>query len=236
MNIAVLSDIHLAPRRTNRCAIGADRLAAHVEYLLDEFDEVVLNGDVWDLSRPAFYGGWRGHYWTCRRSYPRLAKLFDRCRPLVGNHDAALASRGFRASATYHGAIEVYVHHGHLWDRGLKRYQSVERSANFAAGWFDRVGVPILNRGLELVSDSTEKIVAGDLPDVTGARRVLAGGWSLVVQGHAHVQRLERFEEGVYLNTGSQLGNEIEWGWFDTESGEVALMRDTEVVASIDAR
>jgi predicted phosphodiesterase len=230
MRIAILSDIHLGPARTNRCGVPSARLAAHVRGLFAEFDEVVLNGDVWDLSRPSVPGAWRAHLRASRAHHPELAELFDNARALVGNHDAALARDGVPASTSFHGAIDVYVHHGHLFDRGLKRFGTIERGANFVAGWFDRVRVPIVNRGLEFVSDTSEKFVGGQTPDVSGARRILESGWHLVVQGHSHVQRLERFGDGFYLNTGSQTGAAIEWGWFDTESGEVALMRDDETV------
>ncbi len=233
MRIAVLSDIHLAPGSTNRMGVDPAKLAEFLEGTREQFDRVVLNGDIYDLSRPVLPFGWRAHLDAIEREFATLTSEFAQCDWTFGNHDRPLAELGASLDWTTRDGLAVYIHHGHVFDRGLKRLPIVEQGANFAAGWFDRAGVPILNRVLEGISDTSERVAAGETPDVSGARTMLGRGWDLVVQGHSHRPFLERFDEGVYLNTGSQLGDSIEWGWFDTESREVALMRDDDEVAAL---
>lgn len=236
MRIAVLSDIHLAPNPINRCAVDLTKLAGRVDRLIETHDEVILNGDTFDLSRSLTPWGWRAHLAATRSEHSDLCATLDRATWLQGNHDVQLASIG--AESTWHGAFDglrVFVHHGHVFDTGLKRFRSIEWSANLAAGWAARVGLDVVERGMELISNTSERVTSGSEPDVAGARRLIENGWDIVIQGHAHLQRLEELAGGLYLNTGSQLGDAVEWGSVDTETGRVLLMRDDEIVSEAQA-
>lgn len=236
MRIAIFSDLHLSPPPINRCGVEPSRLIERLEGAFESYDVVILNGDIFDLSRALVPGGWAIQYNAIRRAFPELCRVLGKARWTVGNHDIQLARLGHAETWTQEAdGLKIFVHHGHIFDSGLKRFRTVEWGANLFAGWAARAGLDVVERGMEFVSNTSEHLTSGDTPDIEGASRVLEQGWDIVVQGHAHVQRLEVVEGGVYLNTGSQLGEVVEWGTIDTESGEVTLMRGNDVVSAAQA-
>lgn len=209
MRIAFLSDLHLAPGSLSRCTTSPERLLRDLDALEGWADEVILLGDVYDLSRPSTPRGWRAHLARVRAQSPELCARLDALTHVWGNHDKPMSTLGALECWSYKSdACAVRALHGHQSDALIKRVPVLAEVGNFAAGWLERGRRPKLARALGRVPEHLERLrgeAAQDgLDRITGfADDVLSEGWDVVVCGHTH--RLGAFVRpgGLFLNTGA---------------------------------
>lgn len=244
MRLAILSDLHLAAPPTNRCTTPPDALLALIARWASQVDEVILAGDVYDLMRPRRPGDWRGHLDQLRAAHPALCARLERCAWVYGNHDAALAQQGIPARLFREAdGLRVLITHGHQADMALKRVPGLAASANFAAGWGQRLGVRAVGQGFERALHGVElglsaaRRLGGRAPDTGGARLPAAAarlirdeGWDVVIMGHSHALDARALDGGLFLNTGAHV-----YGWqdvviLDTRAATAQLWRDDTLI------
>ncbi|QDG51515.1 hypothetical protein FIV42_12395 [Persicimonas caeni] len=239
MKLAVISDLHLAPGASNRCT--APRAA-----LLDLFDEieavadrVLVGGDLFDLDRPKLPGGWRSIIEGVRDEFPQVVDRLEGYDWIFGNHDGQLCRTGVPEERFFHAdGLRILARHGHQWDMPLKKLPALAPTANYVAGWFDRLGLDAVAGamgGVPLVVDRVlhTKSTTKPGPDrsLRGARELIdTEGLDIVISGHSHLLRLVPVDGGLYVNTGSICCGFVDWVLIHTDEAHVCAFRDGERV------
>ena len=143
VRFGIFSDLHLAPSPTNRCGLSPPELLRFFDAIEDRVDQIVVNGDLFDLSRPERLGDWADHLSKISLEFPEVLERLSAYDWTHGNHDRPLEKLGVPASRCYDfDSWRVEIRHGHQSDGGLKRLPGLETSANFFAGWCHRLGRP----------------------------------------------------------------------------------------------
>lgn len=240
MRLAVVSDLHLGPGRMNRCRVPPRQMVRMLDLIDATHDRVVVAGDLYDLSRPVSPMGWQDHLESMRFEWGDLLARLESYEGVWGNHDRQRATFGVPEFLEYvHAGVRVRIGHGHQFDPMLKRVWGLERGANFAAGWFERLNLSAVSRAMAAAASVDERLeaaVAGGQLGQEGARRWLAEGFDLVIMGHSHELEACALGSGVYANSGSWTNGHAEWVSVDFETRRVQTFRDGAVVNGADLR
>ena len=233
MRIAFVSDLHLGPGALNRCVVDRQKITRWLDLLESTHDRVIIVGDLYDLSRPRQLGNWQEHLESLRFEWGEVLERLEAMEAVFGNHDRARALMGVpeRLEINVDG-MQLLVLHGHQFDPHIKRVPGLESVANYAAGWFARLGVePIGNLMGDFVAanERLESRIGGqrtyDL-STQGALSLHAEGYPVVVMGHSHRLRHLVLPEGQFINTGSWTGRGAQWVSVETQSQSVHLFQD----------
>lgn len=248
MRIAFLSDLHLAPGALNRCTTSPRDLGELLDTLERLADRVLLLGDAFDLLRPERWRGWRDQLDLLHQEHPALIARLLAMDAIHGNHDAPMRARGWPEERAFHHTEvgEVLALHGHQWDVWLKKIWGMEEGANFVAGWFERVGLDGVSKGMGAVPtllerlqdrrEATSPTASSPHPesimkeDSTRDRRAVAGllshGWDVVIAGHTHGLGLYEIGQGLYINSGSHAHDHVDAAILDTSAKLAITWRD----------
>ena len=248
MRIAFFSDLHLAPGALNRCTTSPEDLGELLDKLERLADRVLLLGDAFDLLRPERWRGWRQQLDLLRQEHPELIERLLGMDAIHGNHDAPMNARGWPEERAFHhtGVGEVLALHGHQWDVWLKKIWGMEESANFVAGWFERVGLDGISKGMGAVPTLLERLQerreatkpltpsphdeASPEQEITrdkrAVARMLSQGWDVVIAGHTHGLGLYAIGEGLYINSGSHAHDHVDAAILDTSAQLAITSRD----------
>ncbi len=226
MRLGLLSDLHLAPGRLNRCTSTARQLHGLLDALQRRSDRIVIVGDLYDLMRPRAPRGWRALLAAARQEHGAIAARLEACELVAGNHDEAL---GAPAERVYAARLRALVTHGHQFDPPIKRLPLAAEAANFAAGWFERARLGALAHQLGQVPTRLDRLV--DSPDrLSVGAQALARDWDVVIVGHSHGLSLTPVGRGLVINTGSHTCGTLDAAWVDLDLGRAELWRDGAVV------
>lgn len=238
MKLSFISDLHIAPPATNRCTTPPGRLAALIERLVDESDEVVALGDLYDLSRPSAPWGYAAQYEAASSAWPAVREALGRCGWVYGNHDAWLGNEGVPAERAWETGLGlVLARHGHQWDGGLKHIPGLAGAANFIAGWGHRVRVARLDQVFHDVQAGAEGLLGlsgatGEDRTQRGARGLLERGEAeVLVMGHTHRLGLREIGGRLLVETGAHCHGWEDWAQVDTAAGRAVCWRDGAVWA-----
>ena len=141
MRVAVISDLHIGPRR-GRDAFGHDEQAFDrwLDELLDTHDHLVLNGDIFQTDHELTVGAavQRRALHAAMARVPWLtARLADpRVHYLHGNHDTAAQAelQTDHELRLEHRGNTVLITHGDRYDPVIGRAPGVSHAATWAAG------------------------------------------------------------------------------------------------------
>ncbi|MBA0084074.1 MAG: metallophosphoesterase family protein, partial [Acidobacteria bacterium Pan2503] len=201
--IAVISDLH----------IGAEDFAPEgfvefLDYLEREHDEIILLGDVFECYFPVLPWKALEEYDRFDRQYQDITRRFrtSKYTLLSGNHDmVALRARGIPSQTERRNSgFRILLSHGH---ENEPAYQSPLRirlvELYMWLGYrLKRMGFPGLYR-YSYRMDYKINMKDGGSAHLEAARRLLRGGYDVVVFGHTHVERhVELRGGGTYINTG----------------------------------
>lgn len=251
MRLGFLSDLHLAPGRSNRCTSSEDDLLALLDWIEQRCDRVILVGDIFDLLRPAAPRAWRAHERAIERSFPRLTPRLLGFDAVYGNHDAPRANAGVPEELLIsHERGDVLICHGHQADPWLKKVWGLEEAANFVAGWFERLELSPIARAMghvpglldprgwrrgdapeqrEGAGEFGEEVERGDLQrSERFARATLQARADVVVMGHSHGLGLNVLAGGLYMNTGAHVHGHLDACLLDLDAGIATTWRDGE--------
>lgn len=239
MKLAIFSDLHLAADGANQCTASARELVELCERLEARADRVLVAGDLFNLDRAPLPGTGRRCLDALREKMPEVFERLERFDWIFGNHDRALAADGVPEERTFEAdGRRILALHGHQFDMWLKQLPGLAPTANFVAGWLDRIGLGAVSKAMGFVPHALDRIRdrvggGGEATDrgLDGARQFLVeGGWDVVVCGHSHQLRLVPCEGGLFVNTGSLTGGHLEWALIDTATGRVEACRDGAIV------
>ena len=233
----------MAPGALDRCTTTPDALGALLDELEQRAERVLLLGDIFDLLRPARWRGWREQLEQLREEHPDLIERLLSMDALHGNHDAPMRARGWPEERVFHATNvgDVLAIHGHSWDVWLKKIWGMEESANFVAGWFERVGLHPVSHLMGAVPTLIEKVQErraatpetpsspreANIPrDQRAVGELIAGGWGVVVAGRTHGLGLYALGDGLYINSGSHAHDHIDASILDTTVGLAVTWRD----------
>jgi UDP-2,3-diacylglucosamine pyrophosphatase LpxH len=183
-----------------------------LDVLEDEFDAIVLLGDVFQADHTAWPGARRqaAELKAVRRRVGSLASRLDRA-PFVyvhGNHDAIAASElGAPASLRIDvDGIDVWLEHGHAFDPVARRAQWLADLGTYSTGRLRACGLRPIAEWIEGrdIAIKHERFGGARGHYVGGAREIIAReGVDVVVMGHTHVAELHALGGHAYANTGS---------------------------------
>lgn len=239
MKLAVISDLHLAPGASNRCTASRRELLELFDEIEGAADRILVGGDLFDLDRPKRPGGWRSVIEGVREEMPKLSDRLDRYEWIFGNHDGQLCRLNVPEERFY-GAdgLRILARHGHQWDMPLKKLPALAPTANFVAGWLDRLGLDPIAAGMGRAPLILDRLVHAKSPSKPGPDRSVRGaralidleGVDIVTTGHSHLLRLVPIDGGLYVNTGSICQGFVDWALIDTNQAHVRTFRDGEPV------
>lgn len=227
MKIAVLSDLHLAPGRLNRCGVRPEDFTRILDHLDATYDEVIVGGDLYDLSRPLRPGDWEAHRTLILREFGELIERLEAYPGVFGNHDRARQHLGVPETLSRTSGIRLWIQHGQQFDGNLKKVPGLEASANYISGLSARLGVQGIGEALGAVPAGLERLALKNGPDANtlGAAQILATtDYDVIITGHTHLLRAVQTEYGVIANSGAW-ESEPQWVGVDLESGELELVR-----------
>ncbi|MEZ4458317.1 MAG: metallophosphoesterase family protein [bacterium] len=233
MRIAFLSDLHLGPGVLNRCVVDRKTITRWLDLIESTHDRVIVVGDLYDLSRPRQFGGWQRHLDSLRFEWGEVLERLEAMEAVYGNHDRARGLMGVpeRIEIDADG-MKMLVLHGHQFDPHINKVPGLESVANFAAGWFTRLGVEPLGSLMGDVVAVNERLESriGTQPaydlSTQGAMSLHADGYRVVVMGHSHQLRHLELPAGQFINTGSWTARGAQWVSVETQSGSVHLFED----------
>lgn len=235
MKLAVFSDLHLtmSPSERNRAFLGLlDRLLANGSP--ERIDELWLLGDIFDL----FIGPYAFWHETHRELFERL-RIFcasgGKALWIEGNHDfhfaEVLRDTGVEVmdgefSRKFDGK-RFWLGHGDLVnteDKAYLRWRAFTRSFGFRLATrlvpepvAQRFLVPLgerlshESRGRDRYDPSLGELYRGY------ARARWEQGFDGVFLGHCHIRDLLVEQGRFYMNTGTWLDKEYQYGYWDTE-------------------
>ncbi len=203
--------------------MSSSRLLSFFDEVEASCDLVVVNGDIFDLSRPRIPGGWRKHLDAIDRAYPRVVKRLERFCWTYGNHDRTLHRLGVPEERLFKvDGMSVLATHGHQGDGGLNRVPGLAAAANFVAGWCQRFGYPSVSEFAEATRDRFASARAA-LPSIDSRPASTEGssGYDVVVVGHDHTLSATVNGETLVACCGSLTGPRGQWVCVDTTQGKV---------------
>ena len=224
MRIAVISDLHIGSED-----FSADGFVEFLDHLEREHDEIILLGDVFECYFPALPWKALAEYERFDRQYQEITRRFRLAKYTVlsGNHDMVVRRTRGIPSRTERGSesFRILLSHGH---ENEPAYQSPLRIRLVELYmWFGyrlkRMGLPSLYR-YSYRMDYEINMKDGGSAHLEAARRVLRGGYHVVVFGHTHVERhVELRGGGIYINTGDCVRRRM-YASLDLESRECQLL------------
>lgn len=238
MRVIIASDFHLKFHENEEDLQRKNRVLNFLDSLIGEIDLLILNGDVFDL-----WFTWKNV--IIKGYFPVLKKLADikekGCRIvfIAGNHDF-----WFRDFLTNFLDIEVYrnsfieeidgnkilVSHGDLYtsnDWRYKLFRSLVRN-RLVMKIFELLHPDLaLGIGRLMSRSSRKKRTSKDLTIkrekglIKFARKQLKI-FDIVIMGHSHLPKIEKFENGIYANAGDWILNNT---YLEMIDGEIKLIK-----------
>lgn len=228
MRVAVISDLHLGAG--DACdGFGHDdaQFLRFLRYLEQNFERIVLLGDVWETLTSKRRGDARGALKAAREAHSRIARRFESAKYsyVHGNHDwVAGAAEGApdRLLIDADGARILFTH-GHHHDLLISRARWLSELGVWVGGWLRRAGLDPLYqafRGLERLGEGDKQAASFKAWALAAAQKSHA---DIVVTGHTHRARCERDEQRVFLNSGSCQAGRFSFSALDTARAEFGV-------------
>lgn len=238
-----LSDVHLAITEDDAELIKRARLYAFLEYVKDNGDILVINGDLFDFWYewahviPKY---WFGVIHKLRELIEQEVMVFL----ITGNHDFELGSylTGEVGIYCFEESMDLklgkkvfFIGHGDglaKKDRGYRFMKRIIRN-RFSKFLFKIFIHPDLGMKLaKWASGSSRKLVKIDKhmwseEYFTFAKSKFSEGYDYVVLGHLHYPQREEENGKVYLNTGDWMTH-FTYGYFDGTKLELRYWKDRE--------
>ena len=231
MQIAVISDLHLG-RGGPVDGFGHDdgEFLRFLSFLEQNFERVVLLGDIWETLTGALPGQVAAELSLARATHPEIAKRFERPRYAYvhGNHDLI--------AGAVDGAPDEFVidadgqrllfTHGHQNDALIVQKRRLSELGVWLGGWIRRLGLAPLYR---LIASFDQKRSGVSLDGsrcefqrwaVDAAARSDA---DIVVTGHTHLATRAEHGSRLFLNSGTCAEGKLSFLSLDTRRSIYAV-------------
>ena len=231
MKIAVISDLHLGVGdRSDRFGHELNRFLRFLRFLEDNFERVVLLGDIWDPLTTSGRVSAREGLRRCRETHETLGHWFER-KPYVyvhGNHD--LAAGCLEGAPEHHwveaNGVRILFTHGHQHDVLVRWTPCLAGLGIWLGSWLLRLRLSHLYRFLDRIDclrsgfSSNASACSFQRWAVTAARAQSA---DIVVTGHTHYPTKAQHHDVLFLNSGSCADGRFTFLSMDTARGEYAV-------------
>ncbi len=223
MNVYIASDFHLKFEENNNDIERREKVISFLDNIKDDADMLILNGDIFDL-----WFVWKK--FIIKGYFPLLAKLHElrvsgvRIIFIAGNHDF-----WFKDFLTGTLGIEVYkdnfyetidgvktfVSHGDRYTSNDLRYQIFRRMIRnkFIMWIFGNMHPDFaLSIGKNMSRSSRKQQEPNDSMNrreqglIQFAKKKL-DEVDLVILGHSHLPKIEKYKNGIYANAGDWINN-----------------------------
>ncbi|MGE0327999.1 MAG: metallophosphoesterase family protein [Polyangiaceae bacterium] len=229
MKIAVISDLHLGAG--DACDwFGHDehQFLRFLRFLEDNFERVVLLGDIWETLTSKSHGDWVGGLRAARDAHRGIARRFEgpKYQYVHGNHDliAGTVDGAPDRLLIDSGDARVVFTHGHHHDLLISKARWLSELGVWLGGWIRRASLDPLYRAFRGIERLTENNAGNDQRFRRWALDVAKNYRAdIIVTGHTH--RAQVFEEGprVFLNSGSCQEGRFSFSALDTASGRFGV-------------
>jgi predicted phosphodiesterase len=234
MRIAVISDLHLGSGGASD-SFGHDdsEFLRFLRFLEQNFERIVLLGDVWETLAGPRYGRPAAELESARDSHPEIARRFERPEYAYvhGNHDIVtgpLEGAPEELSIEADG-VRLLFTHGHQSDPIVQRARWLSELGVWVGAWLRRAGLGPLYRLGRMLDTARGGATPGDRArdfqrwavEVAALRRA-----DVVVTGHTHVGVVAEHGDRVVLNSGSCSEGQISFLSIDTRTGRYAHHRE----------
>ncbi len=230
MKLAVISDLHLGSGdRADGFGHDDGEFLRFLTYLEENFERVLLLGDIWETLQSRRLGGMREELLRAREAHPELARRFERPKYqyVHGNHDLVAGTFGVPDELVIQAdGVRLLFTHGHQSDELVQRRRWLSELGVWLGGWIRRVGLQAFYR-LCAELDGARSGLSPDGSECAFQRWAmeLAAQRELdvVVTGHTH--RATRAEHGsrLFLNSGSCSDGKLSFLSIDTRRGDYAV-------------
>ena len=211
MLVASISDLHLGCRdAANLFAHSDDAFLRFLDHLEDNFERIVLLGDIWETLTSHRYLDAAAGLQRCRRAHPRLAERFERppYHFILGNHDIVTGEVEDAPEELIleDGGTRYLFFHGHQSDPIVMHHRWLSELGVWTGGWLRRASLGTVytyfdrfNRkrsGHHKTGDESrfERYAV----ELAAQRRA-----DVVVTGHTHVATKVEHDRCLFLNGGS---------------------------------
>ena len=223
MKVYIASDFHLKFKENAEDTKRRDNVLSFLDSIKDDADLLILNGDIFDL-----WFVWKK--FIIKGYFPILLKLHQlrengiRIVFIAGNHDF-----WFKDFLTETLGIEVYkddfyetidgvktfVSHGDKYTSNDLRYQIFRRMIHnkFIMWIFGNLHPDLaLNIGKSMSRSSRKQQPTNEVSNkreqglIKFAKKKL-NETDLIILGHSHIPKIERYENGIYANAGDWINN-----------------------------
>jgi predicted phosphodiesterase len=211
VNIAVISDLHLGSEDGVDSFGHVDReFLRFLDYLEQNFERIVLLGDIWETLTPRCPFSARRGLREARERHSDIARRFERpgYTYIHGNHDLVAAqvdAAPEQWSLDVDGKRLLFMH-GHRHDRLINVARHIVELGVFIGGWIRRAGWHRLYQYLDQL-DQQRSAVSLDAQSCSfqaWAMNVAARAQAdIVVTGHTHVPVSTEHGRRLYMNSGS---------------------------------
>lgn len=226
MKIAVISDMHMGN------ADGADhfghddgRFVRFLRFLEDNFQRIVLLGDLYETLNGRWPGGGRAQLQRCRNAHSKVAERFEGAQYLTlqGNHDLVLATEGAPAELRLDlDGVRMLFIHGHQHDWGFRHVRRLGETMSWLGGWLKRTGL----RGLIRRAEPFEARLRSPFKS---PERCRFQQWAValarerdvdvIVTAHTHERARAEHGDRLFLNSGACTWGRYSFASIDTGAG-----------------
>jgi len=233
MKIAVISDLHLGVGdASDRFGHEHGRFLKFLNFLEDNFETIVLLGDIWDPHTAKLRISDREGLRLCRESHLPLSRRFERsCYQYVhGNHDLAAGPlENAPGSITLDaGGLRLLFAHGHEHDILVKHLPWLADFGVWLGAWILRLGLSSVFSFFDQLdmarSGASVNSAACTFQKwaVTAARQHEA---DVIVTGHTHLPLKAQHENVVFLNSGSCTQGRFNFAALDTARNDFSIQQ-----------
>lgn len=232
MKIAVISDLHLgAGDRADAFGHEDGEFLRFLDFLEDDFERIVLLGDIWETLTTPRPGDLAGGLDAARAAHPEIAKRFSTQPPYLyvhGNHDlvAGMAEGAPESLEMELDGARLLFTHGHHHDLLWREATWLSELGVWLGGWLRRLELDPMYRLFQSLDD-----VRGGVTE--DARRCPFQKWAvelarmkqadIVVTGHTHVPVRADHGDRLFLNSGSCSQGAFSFLSLDTRAGSFEL-------------
>jgi len=230
MHIAVISDLHLG-RRGPTDGFGHDdaEFLGFLNFLEDNFEFVVLLGDIWETLTGTLMGDQAGELKAAQEAHRELAERFRRPKYLHvhGNHDLVSRHFGIPEEVSFSAdGVRLLFTHGHQGDPLVAERQSASEFGVWVGGWIRRLRLGPIYR----LANELDTMRGGFSLDAT--RCSFQRAWmgraahrdvDVMVTGHTHLATRAEHGNRLYLNSGSCSEGQLSYLALDTRRGDYSV-------------
>lgn len=227
MQIAVISDLHLGPGGAlDEFGHDDSDFLRFLTFLEQNFERVVLLGDIWETLTGALPGSAATELEAARRTHHEIAARFrtERYTYLHGNHDMIAGAIDGAPDELYVEAdgMRLLFSHGHQGDPLVVRRRLLAELGIWLGGWIRRLGLAPLYR----LCSAIDGFRGGASPD--SSRCAFQREWvglarkrqaDIIVTGHTHIPTRGDHGTELFLNSGSCSEGRFNFASIDTKRG-----------------